>query len=92
MRGLLAIAIGLIALQVVTTSSLPELPAALAYPAGLVAKWMDPTVPLLGSSASSAGSPSAGAPAATPAQSAAAAQGAATAGLAAPPAYLTHIR
>lgn len=52
MRGALAVALGLIALQWVTSSTLPGLSGALAYPAQLVAKWIDPTVPLISQQAS----------------------------------------
>jgi hypothetical protein len=84
-RGALAVALGLIALQFFASSTLPGLVPALSYPATLAAKWLDPTVPLIAarSSASSA------APAATPAQTAAQQQGQATAGLSATPVYIT---
>jgi hypothetical protein len=87
-RGFLAIALGLIALQVFTTSSLPDLVPAVAYPAGLVAKWMDPTVPLIPAGSSSSTAAGSSAPAATPKQTAAQQQGSATAGLSALPDYI----
>lgn len=52
MKGALAIAIGLIALQALTGSELPGLAPAIAYPAQLVAKWMDPAQPLITQSSS----------------------------------------
>lgn len=47
MRGLVAGALVLIGLQVLVSSNLPLLGSALAYPAALAAKWMDPKVPLI---------------------------------------------
>ena len=87
MRGALAVALGLIALQLFTTSTLPGLVPALSYPATLAAKWMDPTVPLIHSGAGTTGSSTA--PAATPGQTAAQQQGQATAGLTALPPYIS---
>lgn len=59
MRGALAVALGLIALQWLTSSTVPGLSGALAYPAQLVQKWMDPTVALISQGAPAAGSTSA---------------------------------
>ena len=86
MRGALAVALGLIALQFLTSSTLPGLGPALSYPATLAAKWMDPAVPLI----AERGTPASAAPPATPAQTAASQQGQATAGVSAVPPYISQ--
>ncbi len=48
MRGMLAVTLGLIGLQVLLTSPINELVPAVSYLTTVAAKWIDPTVPLIG--------------------------------------------
>lgn len=47
MRGAVAVVLGLIGLQVLLSSNLPNLAPALRYPAQLAADWIDPAKPLI---------------------------------------------
>jgi hypothetical protein len=59
-RGLIAVSLGLIGLQVLLTSPLNELIPAVSYLTTLAGRWIDPTVPLIpdkgGASATTANS------------------------------------
>lgn len=85
MRGFLAGALALIALQVLVSSKLPLLGSALAYPGQLAARWVDPSVPLISAAPSSTGgSPGTGSSASSPPANTAAQQGQQIAGIGAP--------